>query len=46
MGVKYDEGKPEKQEIDLVWRKKLELKNYYTFDTLTDKRRVSNSKGG
>lgn len=46
MGKKYDEGKPEKQEIDIIWRQKNELQNYYTFDTLTDKRRVSKSKGG
>ena len=46
MGKKYDEGKPEKQEIDLIWRKNNNLENYYTFDTLTDKKRVSNNKGG
>lgn len=46
MGKKYDEGKPEKQEIDIIWREKNSLKPYYTFDTLTDKKRVSNNKGG
>lgn len=46
LGEKYDEGKPEKQEIDKIWRKKNNIESYYKFDTLTDKRRVSNSLGG
>lgn len=46
MGEKLDEGKPEKQEIDKIWRLKRELQSWYSFDTLTDKRRVSNNKGG
>lgn len=46
MGKKLDEGKPEKQEIDTLWREKMNLKQFYSFDILTDKRRISKNMGG
>lgn len=46
MGLKQDETKPLKCEIDKKWREQLNLKLFYQFDILTDERRISNSLGG
>lgn len=43
---KSGDGKDIKQDIDIYWRKKLQLKEFYVFDTLTDKKGVSNNHGG
>lgn len=37
-GFKLDEGKPEKVEVDKLWRKKENIEDYYSFDSLTDKK--------
>ena len=46
MGKKIDSDKPEKCEIDKKWREKLQMELFYSFDILTDERRISNSLGG
>ena len=45
-GKKIDEDKPQKVEMDKKWREKLGLKLFYSFDILTDERRISTSLGG
>ena len=46
MGKKIDEDKPMKVETDKKWREKLGMKLFYSFDILTDERRISKSLGG
>ena len=45
LGTKTDEGKPEKQAMDKLWRKKNSYENYYHYDNSTDKKELS-IKGG
>ncbi len=45
LGKKTDEGKPEKQTIDKLWRKKNNYENYYHFDNSTDKKELSINGG-
>ncbi len=46
MGEKIDEDKPLKVDIDKKWRDKLDMKLFYSFDILTDERRISKSLKG
>ena len=45
LGTKTDEGKPEKQAMDKLWRNKNNYENYYHYDNSTDKKELS-IKGG
>lgn len=44
-GLKHDDDKPEKVYQDKIWRQKLNLQDYYTFDLDTDKE-VKGKRGG